>query len=211
MSIIVSYINNQRDKRIKGSFILKYLEFEVKTKGRRKMTKYTVDNSHSHIGFQVKHMMVSKVKGSFESYTAEVEASDLSDLTTAKIGFTIDVASINTKSEDRDNHLKSPDFFDAEKYGDITFQSTSVAGSGPNYEVTGDLTIKGMTKPVTFDVTYNGKGKNPWGVEVYGFEGEATINREDFGLTWNAALETGGVLVGKEIKIDLELEVNPQA
>ncbi|KMY43997.1 hypothetical protein AC622_06810 [Bacillus sp. FJAT-27916] len=175
------------------------------------MAKYTVDNSHSHIGFQVKHMMVSKVKGSFEEYTAEVEAADLADLTTAKIGFTIDVASINTKSDDRDNHLKSPDFFDAEKYETIKFHSTSITGAGSDYEVTGDLTIKDVTKPVTFDVTYNGKGTNPWGVEVYGFEGETTINREDFGLTWNAALETGGVLVGKDIKINLELELNPQA
>ncbi len=175
------------------------------------MTKYTVDNSHSHIGFQVKHMMVSKVKGSFESYTAEVEAADLADLTTAKISFAIDVASINTKSEDRDNHLKSPDFFDTENYGEIKFQSTSITGSGSDYEVTGDLTIKDVTKPVTFDVTYNGKGTNPWGVEVYGFEGETKLNREDFGLTWNAALETGGVLVGKDIKIDVEFELNPQA
>ena len=175
------------------------------------MAKYTVDNSHSHIGFQVKHMMVSKVKGSFESYTAEVEAADLADLTTAKIAFTVDVASINTKSEDRDDHLKSPDFFNAETYGDIKFESTSVTGSGPDYEVTGDLTIKDVTKPVTFDVTYNGKGTNPWGVEVYGFEGETTSNREDFGLTWNAPLETGGVLVGKEIKIFADFEVNPQA
>ncbi|WP_455661513.1 YceI family protein [Pradoshia sp.] len=175
------------------------------------MTKYTVDNSHSHIGFQVKHMMVSKVKGSFESYTAEVEAADLADLTTAKISFAIDVASINTKSEDRDNHLKSPDFFDTENYGEIKFQSTSITGSGSDYEVTGDLTIKDVTKPVTFDVTYNGKGTNPWGVEVYGFEGETKLNRGDFGLTWNAALETGGVLVGKDIKIDVEFELNPQA
>lgn len=175
------------------------------------MTKYVVDASHSHIGFQVKHMMVSKVKGNFENYTAKVAAADLADLTTANISFTFDVASINTKSEDRDNHLKSADFFETEKYPEIKFTSIGITGAGSDYEVTGDLTIKDVTKPVTFDVTYNGKGTNPWGVEVYGFEAETSINREEFGLTWNAALETGGVLVGKDIKINIELELNPEA
>ncbi|OCA91910.1 YceI family protein [Pseudobacillus wudalianchiensis] len=175
------------------------------------MAKFTVDQSHSSIGFEVKHMMVSKVKGNFDSYTAEVEAADLTDLTTANIAFTFDVASINTRSEDRDNHLKSGDFFDAEKYPSITFKSTNISKDGDDYKVTGDLTIKDVTKPVTFDVEFGGKGTNPWGVEVYGFEASTKINREEFGLTWNAALETGGVLVGKDIKITVELEVNPQA
>ncbi|WP_339289326.1 YceI family protein [Ureibacillus sp. FSL K6-0786] len=174
------------------------------------MAKWVVDKSHSEISFEVKHMMVSKVRGHFDSYMAEIEAEDLTDLTTATIAFTFDVASINTKSEDRDNHLKSADFFDAEKYPTITFQSKVITKTDDNeFEVTGDLTIKDVTKPVTFEVEYNGKGKNPWGVEVYGFEAEAKINREEFGLTWNAALETGGVLVGKDIKIKAELEVNP--
>lgn len=174
------------------------------------MAKWVVDKSHSEISFEVKHMMVSKVRGHFDSYTAEIKAEDLTDLTTATIAFTFDVASINTKSEDRDNHLKSADFFDAEKYPTITFQSKVITKTDDNeFEVTGDLTIKDVTKPVTFEVEYNGKGKNPWGVEVYGFEAEAKINREEFGLTWNAALETGGVLVGKDIKIKAELEVNP--
>lgn len=175
------------------------------------MAKWTVDQAHSAIGFEVKHMMVSKVKGSFESYTADVEAADLSDLTTASILFKIDVASINTRNEDRDNHLKSADFFDAESHSTIDFKSTNITKDGEDYKVTGDFTIKGVTQPVTFDVEFGGKGTNPWGVEVYGFEAEAKINREEFGLTWNAALETGGVLVGKDIKIKVELEVNPQA
>lgn len=175
------------------------------------MAKFIVDASHSNIGFEVKHMMVSKVKGSFDAYTAEVEAADLTDLTTANIAFTFDVASINTRSEDRDNHLKSGDFFDVEKYPNITFKSTKIEKDGDDYEVTGDLTIKDVTKPVTFEVEYGGKGVNPWGVDVYGFEAEAKINREEFGLTWNAALETGGVLVGKDIKIKVELELNPEA
>ena len=175
------------------------------------MAKWTVDQNHSSIGFEVKHMMVSKVKGQFESYTADVEAADLTDLTKASIAFKIDVASIDTRNEDRENHLKSADFFDVEKYPTIDFKSTSITKDGDDYKVTGSLTIKGVTKPVTFDVEFGGKGTNPWGVEVYGFEAEAKINREEFGLTWNAALETGGVLVGKDIKIKVELEVNPQA
>jgi polyisoprenoid-binding protein YceI len=173
------------------------------------MAKYVVDQSHSHVGFEVKHMMVSKVKGQFDSYTAEVEAEDLSDLTTASISFSFDVASINTRNEDRDNHLRSADFFDVEKYPTIDFKATNITKDGDDYKVTGDLTIRGVTKPVTFDVEFGGKGVNPWGVEVYGFEAEAKINREEFGLTWNAALETGGVLVGKDVKIKVELELNP--
>lgn len=175
------------------------------------MAKFIVDQSHSQVGFEVKHMMVSKVKGQFDAYTAEVEAEDLSDLTTAQITFTLDVASINTRNTDRDNHLKGADFFDVEKYPSITFKSTSIEKDGDDYKLTGDLTIKDVTKPVTFEVEFGGKGTNPWGVEVYGFEAEAKINREEFGLTWNAALETGGVLVGKDIKIKVELEVNPAA
>ena len=175
------------------------------------MAKWTVDQSHSSIGFEVKHMMVSKVKGQFTSYTADVEAEDLTDLTTASINFVFDVASINTNSEDRDNHLKSADFFSADEFPTITFTSTNISKDGDDYQVTGDLTIKDVTKPVTFNVEFGGKGTNPWGIEVYGFEGKAKINREEFGLTWNAALETGGVLVGKDIKIKVELELNPVA
>lgn len=175
------------------------------------MAKWVVDQSHSSVGFEVKHMMVSKVRGKFNSYTADIEAADLSDLTTASIAFSFDVASIDTSSEDRDNHLKSADFFDAENNPSIDFKSTSITKDGDDYQVTGDLTIKGVTNSVTFEVEFGGKGTNPWGVEVYGFEAEAKLNREDFGLTWNAALETGGVLVGKDVKIKVELEVNPAA
>ena len=175
------------------------------------MAKFTVDQAHTTIGFEVKHMMVSKVKGQFESYTAEVEAADLSDLTTATIAFKIDVASINTRNADRDNHLRSGDFFEAESFPTIDFVSTSITKDGDDYEVTGDLTIKGVTKQVTLEVEYNGKGVNPWGVEVYGFEAEAKVNREEFGLTYNAALETGGVRIGKDVKLKIEIELNPAA
>lgn len=173
------------------------------------MAKWTVDQAHSSIGFEVKHMMVSKVKGTFESYTADVEAADLTDLTTAAIAFKFDIASINTRNTDRDNHLKSADFFNADAFPAITFKSTHITKDGDDYQVTGDLTIKDVTKPVTFDVEFGGKGTNPWGQEVYGFEAETKIDREAFNLTWNAALETGGVLVGKDVKIKVELELNP--
>ena len=175
------------------------------------MTKYTVDASHSSVGFEVKHMMVSKVKGTFDQFTADVEAADLADLTTANISFELDATSINTRNEDRDNHLRSGDFFNTEEFPKITFKSTSISGAGEDFNLTGDLTIKDVTKPVTFEVEYGGKGTNPWGAEVYGFDAETKINREEFGLTWNAALETGGVLVGKDIKIKVELELNPEA
>lgn len=175
------------------------------------MTKFSVDQAHSTIGFEVKHMMVSKVRGQFDSYTADIEAADLTDLTTASIAFKFDVASINTRNEDRDNHLRTGDFFEVESFPIIDFVSTSITKDGDDYKVLGDLTIKGVTKPVTFEVEYEGKGINPWGVEVYGFEAEAKINREDFGLTYNAALETGGVLIGKDIKIKVGLELNPAA
>lgn len=173
------------------------------------MAQWTVDASHSSIDFQIKHMMVTKVKGTFDSFNANVVAANLENLTDASISFTIDAASINTKNTERDNHLKSADFFDVENYPSIHFQSTHITQSGDAYMITGDLTIKDVTKPVIFEVEYNGKGLNPWGVEVYGFEGETKINREDFGLTWNAALETGGVLVGKDVKISVAMEVNP--
>lgn len=173
------------------------------------MAKWNIDISHSAIGFTVKHMMISKVKGQFNAFDGDIEAADLADLTDASIKFDIDVSSISTSNEDRDNHLKSGDFFDVENFPTITFESKEIVKSQNEYEVTGDLKIKEVTKSVTFTVVYNGKGKNPWGNDVYGFEAETSINREEYGLTWNAMLETGGVLVGKDIKINVELELNP--
>lgn len=173
------------------------------------LTNYNVDFAHSEISFQVKHMMVAKVKGHFEAYQATVEAPNLEDLTGANITFDFEVTSIYTKNKDRDDHLRSADFFDAKQYPKISFQSTSITGTAPSFQVTGDLTIRDVTKPVTFNVTFNGKGTNPWGSEVYGFEGDTVIKREDFGLTWNSALETGGVLVGSDVKIAIDLELSP--
>ena len=172
------------------------------------MKKWTIDAAHSEIGFSVKHMMISKVKGSFTSFDATVEANE-ENLNDALIDFKIDVASINTNNTDRDNHLRSADFFDAENFPHITFKANDIVKKGDEYELTGDITIKDVTRPATFEVEYGGKGTNPWGVEVVAFSAEGKVNRKDFGLTWNQALETGGVMVGEDIKISLELEANP--
>lgn len=173
------------------------------------MTKFNVDVAHSNLGFEVKHMMISKVKGGFDSFTADIDMNP-EDLTSASIKFDIDVNSINSNNTDRDNHLKSADFFDGEQFPKMAYVATDIKSEGAGeYKLTGDFTIKDVTKPVTFDVEYGGKGTNPWGVEVVAFEATGKINRKDFGLTWNAALETGGVLVGEDIKIKIELELNP--
>ncbi|MCG7342960.1 EAL domain-containing protein [Sporosarcina sp. ACRSL] len=174
------------------------------------MGNWIVDHAHSVVGFEVKHMMVSKVRGQFDSFTANIEADDIDDLTTANIVFQFNGNSINTKHQERDAHLRSADFFDVDNYPVIDFKSTSILKNVDGYQVTGDLTIKGVTKPITFDVKFGGKAINPQGILVYGYEAEATINREEFNLMWNAVLETGGVLVGKEVKIKVELELNEQ-
>ncbi|WEG13726.1 YceI family protein [Pullulanibacillus sp. KACC 23026] len=177
------------------------------------MTKqvWNVDLSHSSLEFTVKHMMVSKVRGNFDVYEAKLIA-DPQDLTTAEIEFKVDIDSINTRNADRDAHLKSADLFEKEKYPYMTFKATNIVKTGDNeYAVTGDLTLKGVTKSVTFDATFEGEGKNPWGQEVAGFTATGKINRSDFGISWNAALETGGVLVGDEVKIAVEIEATKAA
>ena len=177
--------------------------------GMLKMTKFNLDAAHSSIDFSLKHMMVSKVKGSFTNFTAELEGNS-EDLTGAAINFTIDVTSIFTNNEDRDNHLRSADFFDVEKFPNILFRATDIKKTDDGeYDLTGNMTIRDVTKPVTFEVEYGGKATNPWGQEVVAFSAETKINRKAFGLVWNQALESGGVLVGEDIKISVELELNP--
>lgn len=175
-------------------------------------SKWVVDATHSGIDFSVKHMMVSKVKGAFHNFNATIEA-DPTDLTTASIDFTVDVASIDTRNADRDGHLKSADFFDAEKFPTMTFKATSVTKKGEDeYSVTGDLNMHGVTHPETFNVTFEGVAKDPMsGAEKIGFSAEGKVKRSDYGLTWNAALETGGVLVGDDIKINIEIEAAKEA
>jgi len=175
-------------------------------------SKWVVDTTHSGIDFSVKHMMVSKVKGAFHGFTATIEA-DPTDLTTANIDFTVDVASIDTRNADRDGHLKSGDFFDAEKFPTMTFKATSITKKDEDeYAVTGDMNIHGVTRPETFHVTFEGVAKDPMsGAEKIGFSAEGKVKRSDYGLTWNAALETGGVLVGDDIKINIEIEAAKEA
>lgn len=173
--------------------------------------KWNVDSAHSSIDFSIRHMMVSRVKGTFHNFEATVKA-DTNDLTTANIEVEIDVASIDTRNEDRDNHLRSADFFDVEKYPKMTFKSTNIVKTGDNeYDLTGDVTLHGVTKPVTFSATFEGVGKDPWGNEVAGLSAQGKIKRSDFGLTWNNTLETGGVLVGDDVNISIEIEAQKQA
>ncbi|MFC0273427.1 YceI family protein [Metabacillus herbersteinensis] len=174
-------------------------------------TKWAIDKAHSSVDFSVKHMMFATVKGGFQEFDAKIEA-DPTDLTTAAIEFTIDVASVDTRNNDRDVHLRSADFFNVEEFPTMTFVSTSSEKKGENeYNVTGDLTLHGVTKSETFTVAFEGTGIDPWGNEKAGFEVEGKINRSDYGLTWNAALETGGVLVGDQIKISLQIQAAKQA
>ena len=165
---------------------------------------YTIDTSHSRLGFVARHAMVTKVRGQFGTFegTARIDEKDLS---ASKVELTIQVASIETGSADRDGHLKSGDFFDAETYPTITFSSTEVKRDGSDWAVTGDLTIKDVTKPVTIEFEHTGSARDPFGNLRVGFEGETTINRKDWGLTWNAALETGGVLVSEKIKLEFDV------
>ncbi|MGM0876581.1 MAG: YceI family protein [Bacillota bacterium] len=174
-------------------------------------TKWNLDVTHSGVDFSVKHMMFATVKGGFQSFNAEIEA-DPTDLTTANIAFTVDLASIDTRNEDRDNHLRSADFFDVENHPTMTFKSSSIEKTDENeYNVTGHLTLHGVTKQETFAVTFEGTGIDPWGNEKAGFGAEGKIKRSDYGLTWNAPLEAGCVLVGDQIKISLQIQAAKQA
>lgn len=174
-------------------------------------TKWTVDSSHSSLDFSVKHMMVSKTKGTFHNFEATIEANP-DDLTTANIEFVVDMTSVDTRNERRDNHLRSEDFFNTEQHPKMTFKATHIERtSNDEYKVTGNLTICGMTNTETFSVTSEGQGIDPWGNEVAGFSGEGKIDRGNYGLTYNAVLETGGVVVGDEIKISVEIEAQKAA
>ena len=160
---------------------------------------WVIDNSHSLAEFSVKHMMIATVKGRFTQVEGRIEV-DPEDITGAVFEGSVAVASINTADSARDDHLRSADFFDAENHPTLTFKSTKVERDGDGYKMTGDMTIRGVTKPVTFDLEFEGTARTRGGRAI-GFSATAKINRKDFGLTWNAALETGGVLVGEQVKI----------
>ena len=173
-------------------------------------TTWTIDASHSQVEFAVRHLMISTVRGRFAGVKGTV-ATDETDPRSADVDVTIDVSSIDTREPQRDAHLKSADFFDAEKHPAITFTSTGVKDVlGANFKLVGNLTMHGVTRPVTLDVKSEGKGKDPWGGERAGYSATGKINRSDFGLTWNQVLETGGIAVGDEIKITLDLELVKQ-
>ncbi|MCA0993364.1 YceI family protein [Pseudalkalibacillus hwajinpoensis] len=171
------------------------------------MKTLTLDKVHSSLDFQIKHMMVSKAKGEFTDFDVNFNG-DLNDLTAANIKVTISVKSIDTGNEDRDGHLRSGDFFEADQYPNMVFESKSIKKkSDEEYDVTGNFTIKGVTKEETFTVEYNGTSKSPLdGSTVAGFDVSGKINREAYGMTYNAAIETGGFLLGKDVKFEGNFE-----
>jgi polyisoprenoid-binding protein YceI len=171
---------------------------------------WAVDASHSEIGFTARHLMVSKVRGRFTDYTATVTVAP--NVLDSKVEATVQLASVETKDEQRDGHLKSADFFHVEEHPTMHFVSTGIREHGSDFYLDGDLTIRSTTHPVTFDLEFNGVSGDPWGGVRAGFSAEAEINRKDWGLEWNVALETGGVLVSEKIKLSLEIEATaPQA
>ncbi len=168
------------------------------------VTKWVLDPTHSELTFKVKHMMISNVKGEFTNFAVEVAGEDIFK---SNVSVTIDASSINTNNTDRDNHLKSADFFDVENHKDITFKSVSFKKKDDDeYELTGVLTIKGVSNNVTLDVEFGGINKDPWGNEKAGLSINGKLNRKNWGLNWNAALEAGGVLVSEEVRIAGDLQ-----
>jgi polyisoprenoid-binding protein YceI len=166
---------------------------------------YTIDPTHSRIGFVARHAMVTKVRGSFNDFEGS-GYFDAEDATNSRLALTIQAASIDTRNPDRDGHLRSNDFFDMENHPEITFSSTAVEQvDTENYRVTGDLTIKGVTKPVIVDFEYTGTAIDPYGNTRIGFEGKTTVHRKDWGVNWNAALEAGGVLVSEKVTLEFEV------
>lgn len=163
---------------------------------------WVFDKAHTKIGFIAKHLMVSKVRGHFELFDGEIVIAD--DLSDSTIEVTIDPTSITTGAADRDDHLRSADFFEVQTHPEMKFVSTEIIRNGDDWRVTGDLTIRDTTRPVSLEVTHEGTATDPWGKDHVGFSARATINREDWGITWNAPLEGGGWLVSKEISLDIE-------
>ncbi|HEY8531007.1 MAG TPA: YceI family protein [Limnochorda sp.] len=174
-------------------------------------TVWQIDPAHTTAEFSVRHMMISNVRGRFGKVEGTV-TGDLSDPTQAQIEAKIDAASIDTRNEQRDQHLRSADFFDVEHHPYITFKSRRIERVGDNaFKVVGDLTIRGVTREVVLDAIFQGQAKSPWGQQVAGFSATTKLNRKDFGLTWNTVLETGGVLVGDEVNVEIQTELIQQA
>ncbi|HEX8278762.1 MAG TPA: YceI family protein [Segetibacter sp.] len=175
------------------------------------MATYKIDPDHSDIMFKVKHLMISTVTGIFKKFHATLEVNE-DDLTQAKATFEADVDSVDTKNEQRDAHLKSDDFFNADQFPKMTFKSTSIKKSGDDeYRLIGDMTIRDITRPVELTVEYNGSTKDPWGQQRMGFEVSGKINRREYGLKWSAVTEAGGLVVSDEVRLALNVEMIKQA
>jgi polyisoprenoid-binding protein YceI len=172
--------------------------------------RWDVDVGHSAIHFWVRHLVISKVHGRFAKWSGTIEL-DPQDLTRSSVEVKIDAASIDTQVADRDTHLRSPDFLDVAKYPELSFRSRKIEKAGEGYRVTGDLTLHGVTRQVVLDAEFNGTAKDPWGNERSAFAAKTSLDRRDYGLTWNAALEAGGVLVGEKVEISLEVEAVKKA
>lgn len=166
---------------------------------------WSVDPTHSSVGFVARHMMVSKVRGSFSDFTADIVIGE--DPLQSTLNTVVQMASIDTGNEDRDNHLRTNDFFAIDEYPTMNLRSTGIRADGEDVVLDGELTIRGVTRPVSFDLEFEGTGTDPWGGTRAGFAARTTINRKDFGIEWNTALETGGVLVGDKVQIELDIQL----
>lgn len=170
-------------------------------------TNWKIDDSHSNVTFEVDHMVVSTVTGKFQEFEGDIKA-DKADFSDAKVSFTIKAATVNTNNEKRDNHLRNEDFFNVDTYPEITFIGKKLTPeSGKKYKLVGDLTMHGVTKEVELEVKFNGTVKDPWGNTRAGFKVSGELNRADYGLVYNSALEAGGVLIGEEVEIQVNLEL----
>lgn len=165
---------------------------------------WTIDPAHTVVGFMARHLMVTKVRGSFKTFSGAITVGETPEVSSVEVS--IDAASIDTGTADRDNHLRSADFLDVETFPALTFTSTAVRQNGSGYSVDGDLTIRDTTKPATLEMAFDGTATDPWGNAKAAFTATTSINREDWGLTWNVPLETGGLLVSKDIKIEIEVQ-----
>lgn len=166
---------------------------------------WTVDPTHTRIGFVARHMMVTKVRGSFADFSADVHIGERPSESSLRAE--VQMASIDTGNAERDGHLRTNDFFDIEQYPTMTLRSTGLTGDGERFAMDAELTIKGVTRPVTFELEFDGVGQDPWGGTRAGFTATTTINRKDWGIEWNAPLETGGVLVGEKVEIELDVQL----
>ncbi|HEY3343695.1 MAG TPA: YceI family protein [Anaerolineaceae bacterium] len=171
---------------------------------------WTIDPAHSEINFAIRHMMISNVRGRFEKFSGNVDFNEETPAASS-VDVKIEAASMNTRDSNRDAHLRSPDFLNADQYPNLTFRSRTVEVVDSNHgRIHGELTMRDITRPVTLEVEYSGQAKSPWGTTSAGFTAHAVINRKEWDLTWNRGLETGGMLVGDELKVDIELEIIKQ-